>query len=64
VKVVGFGFLEVILWIFPKAFSSLLISSSEVASEFEEHVSTVTISLFITFIVEGYPFTLFNSFNI
>ena len=63
-KVVGFGFLEDILWIFPKAFSSLLISSSEVASKFEEHVSIVTISLFITFIVESSPFTLFNSFSI
>jgi hypothetical protein len=57
VKVVGFGFLLVILWSLPKAFSSLSISSSEVVSEFEEHVSTFTSSfLFITFIVEGSPF--------
>ena len=63
-EVVGFGFLLVILWILPKAFSSLLISSLEVASEVEEHVSTFTMSLFITFIVEASPLTLFYSFNI
>jgi hypothetical protein len=44
VKLVGFGFLLVILWSLPKDFSSLSISSSEVVSEFEEHVSTVTSS--------------------
>jgi hypothetical protein len=38
VKLVGFGFLLVILWSLPKDFSSLLISSSENVSEFEEHV--------------------------
>ena len=49
----------------PKASSIFSISSSEVVAEFEEHVSTFTSSfLFITFIVEGSPFTLFNSFNI
>jgi hypothetical protein len=44
-KLVGFGFLLVILWSLPKDFSSLLISSTEVVSEFdEEHVLTVTSS--------------------
>jgi hypothetical protein len=45
VKLVGLGFLLVILWSLPKEFSNLLISSSEVVSEFdEEHVLTVTSS--------------------
>ena len=61
VKVVRFGFLLVIFWSLPKTFSSLLISSSKVVSVFEEHISSF---LFTTFIVEGSPFTLFNSFNI